>query len=90
VTTLDEYFSQRESRNIVFIKADIEGSEWDMLHGAAETIQRCKLLMAICLYHNIFDLYRIPLYLKELVPEYQFHIRHHSARDKETVLYCEL
>lgn len=90
VTTLDEYFSQRESRNVVFIKADIEGSEWDMLHGAAETIRRCKPLMAICLYHSCFDFYRIPLYLKELVPEYQFHIRHHSARDEETVLYCEL
>ena len=90
VITLDEYFAQREARNVAFIKADIEGSEWDMLHGAAETIRRCKPLLAICLYHNIYDLYRIPLYLKELVPEYQFHIRHHSSRDEETVLYCEL
>lgn len=90
VVTLDEYFAQRGSRNVVFIKADIEGSEWDMLHGASETIRRCKPLMAICLYHNIYDFYRIPLYLKELVPEYKFHIRHHSSRDEETVLYCEL
>lgn len=90
VTTLDEYFAQRDAQNVVFIKADIEGSEWDMLHGAAETIRRCKPLMAICLYHNIYDFFRIPLYLKELVPEYRFHIRHHSSRDEETVLYCEL
>lgn len=90
VTTLDEYFARREAKNVVFIKADIEGSEWDMLHGAAETIRRCKPLMAICLYHSIYDLYRIPLYLKELVPEYQFHIRHHSSRDEETVLYASL
>ncbi len=90
VITLDEYFVQREAQNIVFIKADIEGSEWDMLHGASETIQRCKPLMAICLYHNIYDFYRIPLYLKKLVPKYKFHIRHHSNTYNETVLYCYL
>ncbi len=90
VITLDEYFSHQMAPNIVFIKADIEGSEWDMLHGASETIRRCKPLMAICLYHNIHDFYRIPTYLKELVPEYRFHILHHSCRDEETVLYCEL
>jgi len=28
------------------------------------------------------------LYLKELVPEYSFHIRHHLNTDEETVLYC--
>ena len=87
---MDEYFVQREAQNIVFIKADIEGSEWDMLHGASETIQRCKPLMAICLYHNIYDFYRIPLYLKKLVPKYKFHIRHHSNTYNETVLYCYL
>lgn len=88
VVALDEYFAGQKAQNVVFIKADIEGSEWDMLHGAAETIRRCKPLMAICLYHNIYDFFRIPLYLKELVPEYKFHIRHHSTRDEETVLYC--
>lgn len=90
VVTIDEYFMHRKEQNVAFIKADIEGSEWDMLHGASETIQRYKPLIAICIYHNIYDFYRIPLYLKELVPEYRFQILHHSCRDEETVLYCEL
>lgn len=88
VVALDEYFAGQEAQNIVFIKADIEGSEWDMLHGAAKIIQRDKPKLAICIYHTIYDFFRIPLYLKELVPEYQFHIRHHSNTDIETVLYC--
>lgn len=86
VVSLDEYFAQRQGEYISFIKADIEGSEWNMLHGAEETIKKNKPKLAICIYHTILDFFRIPLYLKELVPEYKFQVRHHSNVD--TVLYC--
>ncbi len=90
IVVLDEYFANIRGGgvNIAFIKADIEGAEWDMLHGASETIQQCKPLIAVCIYRNIYDMYRIPLYLKKMVPEYKFHIRHHSTANEETVLYC--
>lgn len=90
VVVLDEYFAQEQETDVAFIKADIEGSEWDMLHGAKDTIRHCKPKLAICIYHSIFDMFRIPLYLKSLVPEYQFHIRHHSDKDEDTVVYCHL
>ncbi len=90
VVSLDEYFLERGETNISFIKADIEGSEWDMLHGAKNTIRNCKPKLAICIYHSIFDFFRIPLYLKGLVPEYKFEVRHHSLFGEETVLYCHV
>lgn len=87
---LDEYLLQKNENDVTFINADIEGYEWDMLCGAKETIRRDKPKLAICLYHNIFDFFRIQLYLKNLVPDYQFHIRHHLNTDGETVLYCHI
>jgi hypothetical protein len=88
IITLDSYFAEKHEQNISFIKADIEGFEWAMLHGAEEIIKRCKPKLAICVYHSIFDLFRIPLYLKKIVPEYKLEIRHHTDLDEETVVYC--
>lgn len=88
IVDLDSYFTEKQEENISFIKADIEGSEWAMLQGAKGTIQRCKPKLAICVYHSIYDFFRIPLFLKNLVPEYQFMVRHHGDWDEETVLYC--
>lgn len=86
--TLDRYFSERGEDRITFLKADIEGAEWDMLHGAEGLIRRNRPKMAISVYHSIFDLYRIPLLLRQWVPEYQFAVRHHWNDLNETVLYC--
>lgn len=88
IVSLDSYLAQRNIEHVTFIKADIEGFEWDMLHGAARTIQRDKPRLAVCIYHSIFDYFRIYKYLKELVPEYTFAVRHHWNSFDETVLYC--
>lgn len=90
IVSLDDYFKDCNMKKICFIKVDIEGLEWDMLHGAEKIILQHKPKLAICIYHTIFDFFRIYHYLKELVPEYQIHIRHHSNTDQETVLYCYL
>lgn len=88
--SLDRYFERRGEETITFLKADIEGAEWDMLHGAENIIQRSKPKIAISIYHNIYDFFRIPLYLKELVPEYRFAVRQHWNSYEETVLYAFL
>lgn len=88
IIALDDYLAQRNVEKVNFIKSDIEGFEWDMLHGAARTIQRDKPNLAISIYHSIFDFFRIPQYLKELVPEYTFAVRHHWNSFDETILYC--
>ena len=71
-----------------FIKMDIEGSKMDALYGASKTIRRNRPFLAICVYHKRDDLIRIPSYIKQLVPEYQMYLRHHSKTAADLVLYC--
>lgn len=44
--------------------------------------------MALCIYHCIYDFFRIPLLLKKWIPEYRFAVRQHWGNFDETVLYC--
>ncbi len=85
VTTIDDYFSNEK---VSFIKADIESYELRMLKGAAKTIQRDHPLLAICIYHNATDLYKIQEFIKQIDNSYQFQIRHHYYDEAETVLYA--
>lgn len=87
VVPLNQYFSRSDDR-VTCIKADIEGAEYDMLMGAKELIQRDRPNLAISIYHDIHDLFRIPLLIHEFVPEYKMAVRHHSVSDSETILYC--
>jgi len=85
IVTLDEAL---QGQRVDFLKADIEGYEMAMLRGARELIRTQKPRMAICLYHKLTDPYEIPLYLKELVPEYHFQVRQHAMNFTECVLYA--
>lgn len=75
-------------RDATFIKMDIEGSEWEALHGARETIKRNHPKLAICLYHNDLDYIRIIPFIHSLNPDYKLFVRHHSTNLSETVLYA--
>lgn len=76
------------STRISFLKMDIEGSEMEALNGAAELIRKWKPRLAISVYHKPEDILEIPMRILELVPEYQFRIRHYGAGPYETVLYA--
>jgi FkbM family methyltransferase len=52
-----------------YIKFDIEGSELDALEGGKETIKRRRPKLAVCVYHAPDHLWRIPLRLRELLPD---------------------
>jgi len=58
------------------IKADIEGSEMDMLHGAENTIRRCRPTLAISVYHRYSDIWSIPLWISSLNLGYKIYLRH--------------
>lgn len=73
---------------VTFIKMDIEGSELQALEGAKQTIQTYRPKLAICIYHKPEDILDIQLYIKSLVPDYQFYIRHYTLFQVETVLYA--
>ena len=75
---------------ISFLKMDIEGSELAAINGASGLIRKWKPRLAICIYHNAEDILEIPLRILELVPEYQFRIRHYGTGLYETVLYASV
>ena len=76
--------------NVSFIKMDIEGAELPALKGAEKTILKYKPKLAICIYHNNFDMIQIAEYIHSLIPEYKLYIRQHSLYPSaaETVLYA--
>lgn len=83
--TLDEFLKDREA---TLIKMDIEGAELKALAGGAGAIEMQKPKMAICAYHRLEDMWKIPLFLKKVVPEYKIAMRHHAKFwVSETVCY---
>lgn len=85
VTTLD---SQLGDVAVTFIKMDIEGSEYQALQGASHVIRSNKPKLAISIYHKPEDLLQIQQFIKSLVPEYRFFLRHYQTDTMETVLYA--
>lgn len=85
VSMLDTILNNRE---VTYIKMDIEGVELKALQGAEETIKKYKPRLAICVYHKNEDIIQIPLYLKSILPEYKFALRHYTSKFEETVLYA--
>lgn len=75
---------------ITMIKMDIEGAEMNALIGAKETIKKYKPKLAISVYHKYEDIWELPLFIHELVPEYKLYIRHHRTTQNDTVLYATL
>ena len=78
------------SIRITYIKYDLEGADYAAIQGAAETIKRDKPKLALSLYHEIEDLWRIPEFIMNLVPEYKFYVRHHHYTKHEKVLYAHI
>jgi FkbM family methyltransferase len=76
------------NKRVTFIKMDIEGTELRALHGAEEVIRRQKPKLAVCVYHRPEHLWKVPLYLKGIVPEYRIYLRHHNPLEYETICYA--
>ncbi|MGA2606405.1 MAG: FkbM family methyltransferase [Terriglobia bacterium] len=51
---------------ITFLKLDIEGAEYEALQGAAEHIRSASPTMAVCIYHDQRDFWRVPLRVLEM------------------------
>ena len=73
---------------VTFIKMDIEGSEYEALKGAKNTIKMYKPRLAISVYHKLQDIWDIPKLILELNPNYKLYFRHYSIAEDETVLYA--
>jgi FkbM family methyltransferase len=71
-----------------YIKMDIEGAELDALLGARPIIERDRPVLAVCVYHTQHDLWRLPLLMKSMVPDYKMYLRCHEGDGWQTVAYA--
>ena len=71
-----------------YIKMDIEGAELDALAGSAQLVKRCSPVLAICCYHRQDHLWKIPLLIQSLNPDYRFYLRPHLLEGWDLVCYA--
>lgn len=83
--SIDHYLNGTRA---TMIKMDIEGMELSALKSAEQTIKAWRPKLAICIYHKKEDLWEIPGYIKELVPDYRFYVRAYDDTACELVLYA--
>jgi FkbM family methyltransferase len=70
-----------------FIKLDIEGFEYAALAGARRHIQHDQPKLAVCVYHDQRDFWRIPQRVLEYAPGQRIYLRHYTEGILETVMY---
>ncbi len=71
-----------------FIKMHLEGGELDALHGAVNTIQQHRPLVAVTMYHNSDGVWKIPHFFINNVQDYVFYMRMHSWAGTVAVFYA--
>jgi FkbM family methyltransferase len=71
ITTVDDFVRDNNLSRVDFIKADIEGSERDMLKGARETLKKFAPKLALCTYHLSDDTEVMTALIKEANPAYK-------------------
>lgn len=74
VTTIDALAAGRE---VSLIKMDVEGAELQALAGGRETLQKFAPKLFVAAYHYDVDLFRLPLLLQKIVPQYKIYLRKH-------------
>jgi FkbM family methyltransferase len=76
ITSIDSFANKQNLKKIDFIKADIEGSERDMLKGAKNVLKEFAPKLALCTYHFPDDPEVMEALIKEANPNYKVvHIR---------------
>ena len=60
----------------------------EVLSGAEKTISTYKPKLALGIYHSLEEFINIPIYLKEISPEYKLFLRHNTYHLCDTDLYA--
>jgi FkbM family methyltransferase len=82
---LDELFA---GTPVTLIKMDIEGAEYDALLGGRKIIERDSPILAICVYHTQADVWRIPLLMRSMNPDYELFLRAYDGDGFQSVVYA--
>jgi FkbM family methyltransferase len=83
VVSIDEYIVVP----VTYIKMDLEGWEFRALQGSKRHILDDHPKLAISVYHDARDFWRIPEYILGLRDDYDIYLRHYSEGWSETVMY---
>ena len=71
-----------------YIKADVEGADYETLLGMKNTL-KAKPKLNFAAYHRTEDIFRLPLLIHALNPTYRIFLRHHPYIPAwDTNLYC--
>lgn len=83
VIKLDDILNQKPT----FIKMDIEGSESLAIEGMKNHILTAHPKLAISVYHNKDDFWKIPEQILEIRDDYDIYLRHYTEANAETVMF---
>jgi len=75
ITTIDEDINEE----VTFIKMDIEGAEKSALEGCKNHIKRSHPKLAISIYHNNEDIWKVAELIKEIDTTYKFYMRYYGG-----------
>ena len=77
---------------ISLIKMDLEGGEENALRGLKYTISQNMPMLAVCIYHKLDDMIRIPECIASITEntgrKYKYYLRHRTWAHVDTVLYA--
>lgn len=72
-----------------YVKSDVEGADFETILGMEKTIREFKPKLNISAYHRFEDIFRLPLLLSRLNPDYKIYLRHHPYIPAwDTNIYC--
>ena len=72
-----------------FIKIDSEGCELEILKGGEEILREFKPKLNIAAYHKSEDIFKLPILINSINPDYKIHLRHHPYIPAwDTLFYC--
>ncbi|MGO4716388.1 FkbM family methyltransferase [Bradyrhizobium sp. 2TAF24] len=70
-----------------FVKMDIEGAELKAIEGGKATIASAHPRLAMSIYHNAGDFWRIPQAILAVRDDYDLYVRHYTETIYETVMF---
>lgn len=79
MTDLDSVDNILCGQAVSLIKMDVEGMEAEAIAGMAKTLRRHRPKLLISAYHRSEDLWRLPLEILAIQPEYKVYLRHYPC-----------
>lgn len=79
MTELDSVDNILCGQSVSLINMDVEGMEAEAITGMAKTLRRYRPKLLLAAYHRSEDLWRLPLEVLAIQPEYKVYLRHYPC-----------